>query len=86
MIYDIDVPCVVQREMLWYSAPTSLNIDLEPYFFLFFNGHQRILHSSIPEKTYAKNFLLEGTRFDDEELVVAMGVEGDDWMEAWRKT
>ena len=66
--------CGIQR------LPASTLTWILTIFFLRRIGHQRILHPTIPEKTYAKNFLLEGTRFDDEELVVAMGLEGDDWM------
>ena len=71
--YDIDVPCVVQWGMLWYSAPTSLDNDslnggvvLAKYNE---TGNLAIKGSSILsflEKELAEILFLAGTLFDDD--------------------
>ena len=60
----IEVLCVVQWRMLWFSAPTSFNDDLLDDGVILEqirqggqHGHRNILHLPLLEKTHAKVFL-----------------------------
>ena len=47
--YDVDVPCIVQWEMLWCSAPTSLNNDLLNEGIVF-DGYSSVINLAMSTK------------------------------------